>query len=104
MRSIGAALLWLLAKAGAADRITRCISGETLDWEERGDAVTTPGKSLALEAQSGEPMAMKERSPMKESRGRPVKLIREGGRGGGIGVWNFKDLTHASGAMIERQG
>ena len=24
--------------------------------------------------------------------------------GGGISVWNFKDLTHATGAMIERQG
>ncbi len=53
-----------------------------MEWDERGDAVTTPGKSLALEAQSWEPMAMKERSPMKESRGRPVKLIQKGGSEG----------------------
>ena len=76
-----AALSRLFAAAGADDSIVRRISGEILELDERGDTAMTPGKSLALEAQSGEPIALKERSPMKESRGRPVKLMEEGGGG-----------------------
>ena len=57
------------------------ISGDILEFGGRGDAVKTPGKSLALEAHAAEPMAMKERSPMKESSGRPENLEEKNGEG-----------------------
>jgi hypothetical protein len=93
MRSVEEALPRLLAAAGAAISMMRCISGDILERAERGEAAATPGNSLALEAQVGEPTARKERSPIKESKGRPVKLMEEGGGGQRVKV---KDLAHAA--------
>ena len=62
------------AAAGTLALRACSVSGDILDSEDRGDAVTTPGNCLALEAHSAEPTAIKDRSPMKESSGWPVKL------------------------------
>ena len=74
MRRADAAPLGDSAATGTLDLRACCISGDNLDSEDRGDAVTTPGNCLALEAHSADPTAIKDRSPMKDSSGWPVKL------------------------------
>jgi hypothetical protein len=74
MRRAEAAPLGDSAAAGTLALRACSVSGDILDSEERGDAVTTPGNCLALEAHSAEPTAIKDRSPMKDSSGWPVKL------------------------------
>ena len=64
------------AAAGTLALRAWSVSGEILDSEDRGDAVTTPGNCLALEAHSAEPTAMKDRSPMKDSSGWPVNALK----------------------------
>ena len=70
--------------ADMRSRMELLSRGEIFEFGERGDTVIMPGKLLALEAQLSEPTAMKELSPMKDSKGRPVNLWLggEGGEGG----------------------
>jgi hypothetical protein len=64
MRAEDAALFGVLSAVDARARMELRIRGEIFEFGERGDTVSTPGKSLALEAQPSVPTAIKERSPM----------------------------------------